>query len=58
MSPKSNWIAVCCLLLADDKRKYRVISNNKVGFIDLVGWLQRQGVSDVHVVMEGTGVYH
>lgn len=48
----------CCLLLADDKRKYRVISNNKVGFIDLVGWLQRQGVSDVHVVMEGTGVYH
>lgn len=48
----------CCLLLADDKRKYKVISNNKAGFIDLLAWLQRQGALDVHAVMEGTGVYH
>lgn len=48
----------CCLLLADDKRKYKVISNTKAGFMELLAWLQRQGTSDVHAVLEGTGVYH
>lgn len=52
----------CCLLLDDasNKRKTKVISNNKSGITDLLAWISKQQISPnaLHVVMEGTGVYH
>lgn len=52
----------CCLLLdaSSGKRKTKVISNNKSGIADLLVWIVKQHVSpnELHVVMEGTGVYH
>lgn len=52
----------CCLLLdeASGKRKTKVISNNAAGITDLLAWVAKQGCHPeaVHVVMEGTGVYH
>jgi len=52
----------CCLLLdeASNKRKTKVISNNKSGIADLLVWIGKQQISPdaLHVVMEGTGVYH
>jgi transposase len=52
----------CCLLLdeASNKRKTKVISNNKSGIADLLAWISKQQISPdaLHVVMEGTGVYH
>jgi transposase len=52
----------CCLLLDDTsgKRKTKVISNNKSGIADLLTWIGKQQIAPnaLHVVMEGTGVYH
>lgn len=52
----------CCLLLdeASGKRKTKVVSNTKSGIADLLVWVAKQHVSpeSLHVVMEGTGVYH
>jgi len=52
----------CCLLLdeASGKRKTKVVSNTKSGIVDLLTWVAKQNVSPeaLHVVMEGTGVYH
>lgn len=52
----------CCLLLeeASGKRKTKVVSNTKPGIVDLLAWVAKQNVSPeaLHVVMEGTGVYH
>jgi len=52
----------CCLLLdeASGKRKTKVVSNTKSGIVDLLAWVAKQNVSPevLHVVMEGTGVYH
>ena len=52
----------CCLLLDDasGKRKTKVVGNNKSGIADLLAWVVKQHVSPavLHVVMEGTGVYH
>lgn len=52
----------CCLLLDDasNKRKTKVISNNKSGIADLLVWIGKQQIAPdaLHVVMEGTGVYH
>jgi transposase len=52
----------CCLLLDDasGKRKTKVISNNKSGIADLLTWIGKQQIAPnaLHVVMEGTGVYH
>jgi len=52
----------CCLLLDDtsNKRKTKVISNNKSGIADFMVWIGKQQISPnaLHVVMEGTGVYH
>lgn len=52
----------CCLLLdeASGKRKTKVISNTKSGIADLLIWVEKQPVQleELHVVMEGTGVYH
>lgn len=52
----------CCLLLdvASGKRKTKVISNTRSGVAELLAWVAKQGGSPetLHVVMEGTGVYH
>ena len=52
----------CCLLLdeASGKRKTKVVSNTKSGIVDLLAWVAKQNISPeaLHVVMEGTGVYH
>lgn len=52
----------CCLLLDDasGRRKTKVVSNTKTGVVDLLAWVVKQGCSplELHVVMEGTGVYH
>ncbi len=52
----------CCLLLdeANGKRKTKVVCNTKSGIVDLLAWVAKQNVSPeaLHVVMEGTGVYH
>jgi len=52
----------CCLLLdeASGKRKTKVVSNTKTGIVDLLTWVAKQNISPeaLHVVMEGTGVYH
>ena len=52
----------CCLLLDDagSKRKTKVVQNGRAGIADLLDWLGKQHVvaSELHVIMEGTGVYH
>ena len=52
----------CCLLLdeASGKRKTKAVNNTKSGIADLLVWVAKQNVSskELHVVMEGTGVYH
>lgn len=52
----------CSLLLdpTSNKRKSKTFNNNKTGFANLLDWLGKHGVStaDLHVIMEGTGVYH
>ncbi len=52
----------CSLLLNPDsiKRKSKTFANNRVGFDNLLKWLEKQQVdpADLHAVMEGTGVYH
>lgn len=52
----------CCLLVDTKtlKRKNKTTENNAKGFSELLAWLQRQNVltHELHVVMEGTGVYH
>lgn len=52
----------CCLLLDEPsgKRKTKVVSNTKRGVADLLAWAAKQGCAPdvLHVVMEGTGVYH
>lgn len=52
----------CCLLLDEvsGKRKTKVVSNAKPGIVDLLAWVAKQNISpeELHVVMEGTGVYH
>jgi transposase len=42
------------------KRKTKVFSNDKAGFETLLAWLSKQGISpsEMHGVMEATGVYH
>lgn len=52
----------CCLLLdeAGGKRKSKTVGNSKSGIADLLVWIEKQHVStgELHVIMEGTGVYH
>ena len=51
-----------CTLLdpLTDKRKNKTVSNDRAGLEALSAWLAKQGValSEVHGVMEATGVYH
>jgi len=52
----------CCLLLdeAAGRRKTKVVNNSKSGIAELLSWVAKLSVSagELHVVMEGTGVYH
>jgi transposase len=52
----------CCLLIDPDapKRKNKSVANSRSGVAELVSWLARQGApaTEVHAVLEGTGVYH
>lgn len=52
----------CCLLLdeATGRRKAKVVHNAKTGISDLLAWVAKQHVpsGELHVIMEGTGVYH
>ena len=51
-----------CLLLDETqhKRKTKVVANTKNGIVELLQWTLKYGIeaSTLHVVMEGTGVYH
>lgn len=46
-------------LLANGKRKSKVLQNNRDGYAELGKWLRNQGIGPetVHVCMESTGVY-
>lgn len=50
----------CCLLLEENKRRNKVVSNTEKGITELLTWLGKQGAAlhELHTVMEGTGVYH
>jgi len=52
----------CCLLKdpVNNKRKSKTFTNNKVGFSNLLEWIDKMNISltDLHAIMEGTGVYH
>lgn len=47
----------CALRLPDGKLRSKVIENNFKGFKVLTEWLEKHGVTTVHVCMEATGVY-
>jgi transposase len=52
----------CSLLLdvASGKRRAKSVANSKTGIADLLVWCTKQQVviHELHVIMEGTGVYH
>ena len=52
----------CCLLLDEDseKRKTKSVTNSRSGVADFLAWIGKQHISpaELHVIMEGTGVYH
>lgn len=52
----------CSLLLgiATGKRKPKSVANSKAGITDLLAWCSKQAVvaTDLHAILEGTGVYH
>ncbi|HEX5336841.1 MAG TPA: IS110 family transposase [Gallionella sp.] len=51
-----------CLLLNEggDKGKSKSVANSHIGIADFLVWIGKQQISpnELHVVMEGTGVYH
>lgn len=52
----------CCLLrdAADTKRKTKVVANSPSGLATLISFVEKEGIvpDELHVIMEGTGVYH
>lgn len=52
----------CCLLhdASGTKRKSKVVANSVPGMNNLLAFIDKEGIArdEVHVVMEGTGVYH
>jgi transposase len=52
----------CCLLLDEDsdKRKTKSVANSRLGVADFLAWIGKQHIppAELHVIMEGTGVYH
>ena len=45
------------LLLANGKRRRKVVTNTPAGWMELQAWLERQGVPHVHACLEATGTY-
>jgi transposase len=45
--------------LLRDQGKFRdkVVANSRKGFLELAGWLAKQGVTQAHICMEATGAY-
>jgi transposase len=41
----------------DGKFRHKVVENTPAGFMSLSAWLQKEGVAELHVCMEATGVY-
>lgn len=52
----------CCLLrdAGDTKRKLKTVANSPEGLATLVSSMEKEGIrpDELHVIMEGTGVYH
>lgn len=52
----------CCLLrdAADTKRKTKVVANSPAGLATFFNFVEKEGIlpDELHVIMEGTGVYH
>lgn len=52
----------CCLLrdASDTKRKTKVVANSPSGLATLLSFVEKEGIppDELHVIMEGTGVYH
>lgn len=52
----------CCLLrdAGDTRRKTKVVANSPSGLTTLLSFVEKEGVppDELHVIMEGTGVYH
>ena len=52
----------CCLLrdAVETKRKTKVVANSPAGLATLISFVEKEGVlpDELHVIMEGTGVYH
>ena len=52
----------CSLLVdvASSKRKTKSVANAKSGIADLLTWVVKQGIgpTELHAILEGTGVYH
>lgn len=52
----------CCLLrdATDTKRKTKVVANSPAGLATLIYFVEKEGIlpDELHVIMEGTGVYH
>ncbi|WP_250125066.1 transposase [Chroococcidiopsis sp. CCMEE 29] len=46
-----------CLLAPNGKSKPKAFSNTTQGHQDLLSWLKRQGIIEVHACMEATGSY-
>jgi transposase len=47
----------CALRLPEGKLRHKVVENSRDGFHALNVWLEKQGVSKLHVCMEATGIY-
>lgn len=47
----------CALRMADGKFKHKVVENSSKGFEALRNWLAKNGVEEVDVCMEATGIY-
>lgn len=52
----------CCLLreASDTKRKTKKVANSPAGLATLISSMEKEGIppDELHVIMEGTGVYH
>lgn len=45
------------LIQPSGKLRHKVLPNTRVGFAQLLEWLSRQGIHQVHACMEATGTY-
>lgn len=47
----------CALRMNDGRIRHKVVANSAAGFDELHTWLDKHGVSALHVCMEATGIY-